>query len=71
MTKMRVLSGSFGGAYLGSITLKIPSMLGYSYVPTQRADLIAALIGLVVGATICTMEYRRERKESTPIKLGR
>ncbi len=62
---------SFGGAYLGAISVKIPSFLGFSYRPTQRAELMAAVIGLIFVMAFWTWEEWRKRKARTPIKFGR
>lgn len=59
MTPTRTLTGAFGGSYLGVIAVKAPGMLGYSCRPTQKVELIAALIGLVLAGL------------EEPLKLGR
>lgn len=46
-------------------------MLGYSYRPTQKAELIAAIVGLVLACLVSFREYRREKKAKQPLKFGR
>lgn len=71
MTLTRVFPQTFGGAYLGTIMVKVPSMLGYAYRPTPRAELIAAVIGVALSVIVCVREYRRDNRLNAPLKLGR
>ncbi len=71
MTLTKIFSQTFGGAYLGTVMVRVPSMLGYSYRPTQRAELIAAVIGIALSVIVCVQEHRREKRLNAPLKLGR
>jgi hypothetical protein len=56
----RIVQGSFGGAYMGIIATHVPSIFGFGYRPTQKAELIASIVGLAIAAGICIREHRRE-----------
>lgn len=71
MKATRFLTGAFGGSYLGVIAVKAPSMLGYSYRPTQKVELVAAVIGMMLACFFSYREQRREKKAKEPIKFGR
>lgn len=71
MTLTGIFSQTFGGAYLGMIAVRVPGILGYSYRPTQRSELIAAGIGIAVSVILCVREQRREKRLKAPLKLGR
>lgn len=59
---IRIVQGSFGGAYLGIIVTHIPRILGYDYSPTQNAEIVASLIGLSLAGVVCIRENVRRRQ---------
>jgi hypothetical protein len=57
----QIVQGSFGGAYVGIIATHIPSIFGYGYKPTQKAEIVASIVGLALAAMLCIREHRREK----------
>jgi hypothetical protein len=63
---MRIVLGSFGGAFIGIIAPHVPGTLGYGYRRPQNVELVASLVGFCLAATVCLREhvFSRQAKAS-------